>query len=110
MAFIPHTPDDIARMLEVIGVRSIEDLFDEIPAELRAGASTCRRRSPKWKWRGLMTERAAERRAALELHRRGRLRAPHSGTGVGDHDARRILFRLHAVSGGGQSGHAAADL
>jgi glycine dehydrogenase subunit 1 len=37
MAFIPHTPDDIARMLEIIGARSIEDLFDEIPAELRAG-------------------------------------------------------------------------
>src|SRR5260370_6684735 len=37
MAFIPHTPDDIARMLEVIGVRSIDDLFDEIPRELRAG-------------------------------------------------------------------------
>src|SRR6266853_3171660 len=38
MAFIPHTPDDIARMLEVIGVRSIDQLFDEIPGELRAGA------------------------------------------------------------------------
>jgi glycine dehydrogenase subunit 1 len=37
MAFIPHTSDDIARMLEVIGVQSIEDLFDEIPADLRAG-------------------------------------------------------------------------
>ncbi len=37
MAFIPHTPDDIARMLELIGVQSIDDLFDEIPAELRAG-------------------------------------------------------------------------
>jgi glycine dehydrogenase subunit 1 len=38
MAFIPHTADDIARMLELIGVQSIDDLFDEIPAELRAGA------------------------------------------------------------------------
>jgi glycine dehydrogenase subunit 1 len=38
MAFIPHTPDDIARMLESIGVQSINDLFDEIPGELRAGA------------------------------------------------------------------------
>jgi len=37
MAFIPHTPDDIARMLEVIGVQSIDELFDEIPRELRAG-------------------------------------------------------------------------
>jgi glycine dehydrogenase subunit 1 len=37
MAFIPHTPEDIAGMLQVIGVQSIEDLFDEIPGELRAG-------------------------------------------------------------------------
>ena len=38
MAFIPHTDDDIADMLQLIGVRSIDDLFDEIPGELRAGA------------------------------------------------------------------------
>jgi glycine dehydrogenase subunit 1 len=37
MAFIPHTPEDIAGMLRVIGVHSIEQLFDEIPSELRAG-------------------------------------------------------------------------
>jgi glycine dehydrogenase subunit 1 len=37
MAFIPHTPEDIAQMLDVIGVSSIDDLFDEIPAGLRAG-------------------------------------------------------------------------
>ena len=37
MAFIPHTADDVARMLEAIGVGSIDELFDEIPAELEAG-------------------------------------------------------------------------
>ncbi len=37
MAFIPHTPDDVAAMLDVIGVQSIDALFDEIPRELRAG-------------------------------------------------------------------------
>jgi glycine dehydrogenase subunit 1 len=37
MAYIPHTPEDVAHMLQVIGENSIEDLFDEIPAELRAG-------------------------------------------------------------------------
>jgi len=35
MAFIPHTPDDVAAMLEAIGAKSIEQLFDEIPAKLR---------------------------------------------------------------------------
>jgi glycine dehydrogenase subunit 1 len=36
MAFIPHTDEDIAQMLATIGVRSIEDLFEEIPTTLRA--------------------------------------------------------------------------
>jgi len=33
--FIPHTETDIKEMLAAIGVDSIEDLFDEIPANLR---------------------------------------------------------------------------
>jgi glycine dehydrogenase subunit 1 len=35
MPFIPHTEKDTREMLAAIGVDSIEDLFDEIPAELR---------------------------------------------------------------------------
>ncbi len=35
MPFIPHTEDDVKAMLETIGVSSIEQLFDEIPPELR---------------------------------------------------------------------------
>jgi len=35
MAFIPHTPADVEAMLATIGVSSIEQLFDEIPANLR---------------------------------------------------------------------------
>ena len=35
MPFIPHTEDDIQQMLDTIGVSSIDDLFDEIPASLR---------------------------------------------------------------------------
>ena len=34
MPFIPHTPDDIAHMLDAIGVEHISALFDEIPAQL----------------------------------------------------------------------------
>jgi glycine dehydrogenase subunit 1 len=37
MAFIPHTDDDVRAMLATIGVESIDDLFDEIPAKLRCG-------------------------------------------------------------------------
>lgn len=36
MPFIPHTEQDIQKMLDVIGVDKIDDLFDEIPAHLRA--------------------------------------------------------------------------
>lgn len=36
MPFIPHTEDDVSEMLATIGVASIESLFEEIPAELRA--------------------------------------------------------------------------
>ena len=31
MPYIPHTQFDVEAMLEVIGVESIDDLFDEIP-------------------------------------------------------------------------------
>lgn len=36
MPFIPHTEEDIRAMLDSIGAESVEDLFDEIPADLRA--------------------------------------------------------------------------
>jgi len=35
MPFIPHTPDDVEQMLAAIGAKKIEDLFDEIPKNLR---------------------------------------------------------------------------
>ncbi|MGD8265412.1 MAG: glycine dehydrogenase, partial [Chromatiales bacterium] len=35
MPFIPHTEDDVRRMLDAIGAESIEQLFDEIPEELK---------------------------------------------------------------------------
>jgi len=35
MPFIPHTEVDVASMLATIGVERIDDLFDEIPSELK---------------------------------------------------------------------------
>ncbi len=35
MRYLPHTPDDIDQMLQVIGVKSIDDLFTCIPPELK---------------------------------------------------------------------------
>jgi glycine dehydrogenase subunit 1 len=60
MAFIPHTSEDVARMLEVIGAASSEDLFDEIPAELRAGALDLPAPLSEMEIGRLMTERAAQ--------------------------------------------------
>jgi glycine dehydrogenase subunit 1 len=59
MAFIPHTPEDIERMLAVIGVRAIDDLFDEIPAGLRAGALKMSPALGEMEVGRLLTERAA---------------------------------------------------
>lgn len=35
MPYIPHTPDELQHMLSVIGVRSLDDLFADIPASMR---------------------------------------------------------------------------
>lgn len=35
MPFIPHTPEETERMLQTIGISSLEELFEEIPVELR---------------------------------------------------------------------------
>ena len=37
MPFIPHTAADIASMMAVVGVADIDELFDEIPANLLSG-------------------------------------------------------------------------
>lgn len=35
MPYIPHTETDVSEMLETIGIQSIDELFDEIPAHLK---------------------------------------------------------------------------
>ncbi len=35
MTYTPHTPDQIEEMLRVIGVRSVADLFEDVPASCR---------------------------------------------------------------------------
>jgi len=61
MPFIPHTDDDVKEMLSAIGVSSIDDLFDEIPAELRAkGLSAVPPGLSEMDVARLMRERAAQ--------------------------------------------------
>ena len=38
MSYSPHTEADRARMLEAVGVASVDDLFADVPAAVRAGA------------------------------------------------------------------------
>lgn len=60
MPFIPHTQDDIRAMLDSIGAASIEELFDEIPAGLRASGALSRLPAgvSEMEIARLMTERA----------------------------------------------------
>jgi glycine dehydrogenase subunit 1 len=61
MPFIPHTEDDIKSMLAAIGAESIDNLFDEIPAELRSGKLTqVPTRMSEMEVARLMSERAAQ--------------------------------------------------
>jgi len=33
MRYIPHTPEDISAMLEAVGAKSVDELFESIPRE-----------------------------------------------------------------------------
>ena len=35
MPYVPHTPEDIKAMLEVIGAESVDDLFAHLPEQVR---------------------------------------------------------------------------
>ncbi len=59
MAFIPHTSDDITAMLQVIGVQSIANLFDEIPSELLVGPLALPAALSEMEVGRLMADRAA---------------------------------------------------
>ncbi len=37
MSYLPHTPEERDQMLEAIGVQSVDDLFANVPSELRSG-------------------------------------------------------------------------
>ena len=61
MPFIPHSEQDIAAMLAAIGVRSIDELFDEIPPALRTrGLSKVPAGASEMEITRLMLERAEQ--------------------------------------------------
>lgn len=61
MPFIPHSEQDIKEMLSTIGADSIDDLFDEIPQDLRCGElSSIPSGMTEMEVTRLMRERAAQ--------------------------------------------------
>lgn len=68
MPFIPHTEQDVASMLKTIGANSIDALFDEIPAELKAkGLTTVPEGVSEMEITQLMHERAGQDGAPLNF-------------------------------------------
>ena len=65
MPFIPHTEQEVHEMLDAIGARSIDELFDEIPAALRAGLKDVPPGLPEMDVGRLMKTRAAQDRDNL---------------------------------------------
>ena len=66
MPFIPHTDDDVRNMLDAIGVSSIDELFDEIPAELRSkGLESVPEGISEMEIARLMRQRASQDEACL---------------------------------------------
>lgn len=69
MPYIPHTSDDVVAMLKAIGADSIEELFDEIPANLKAGGKldALPEGRSEMQITRLMAERAEQDRFALSF-------------------------------------------
>jgi glycine dehydrogenase subunit 1 len=67
MPFIPHTESDIRAMLEAVGASSLEDLFDEIPAELKVASLDVPAAVGEMEIQRLMRDRAGRDAGALNF-------------------------------------------
>ena len=65
MPYGPHAADDRARMLEAIGVSSVDDLFDDIPVPLRASPLRLGPPEPELELSTSLAELAARNRVDL---------------------------------------------
>ena len=114
MRYLPHTPEDIAEMLDATGARSLEDFFAVIPPE-------CRRTRPmvlpepmtEWELNAHIDElagRMARQPRVLGLPGRRELRPFHPVGRRFPHVALRVRHLLHPLSARDEPGHAAGDL
>ena len=111
MPYGPHAADDRARMLEAIGIASVDALFDDIPEALRA--STLRLDDPEPELHlaaRLQALAGAQPRGPRLVPRRGRLPPLEPADRRPDAAPRRVVHGLHAVPARGQPGHAPEHL
>ncbi|MBI5501454.1 MAG: aminomethyl-transferring glycine dehydrogenase subunit GcvPA [Deltaproteobacteria bacterium] len=90
MPYIPHTPDDVARMLRSIGVPDVEALLEGVP-------QTLRRRTPLELPEGLDEVALAGRMEALSAGSRGATLS-FLGAGAYDHAVHPVVDQLLARS------------
>src|SRR5512139_232187 len=93
MRFIPHSPTDIEAMLATVGVASIDDLFRDIPAALRAtGPIDLPPGLPEQEVRRRLEALAARNAGAGMLSFLGAGAYPHFSPAVVDHILQRAEF------------------
>ncbi len=89
MEYIPHTRADIEQMLRAIGVGDVEDLFSDIPAEIRA----------RYRPLGLSPRSELEVRRGLEGRAiKNRRLVPFLGLGLYDHYIPAVVNELSSRS------------
>ncbi len=80
MAYQPHTVGDRARMLAALGIESVETLFEDIPASVRATGIDLPAREPELVLQRRMASLAARNRVDLaSFLGAGRLSPPPAG-------------------------------
>ena len=89
MEYIPHTPADIEKMLRAIGVEDVEELFSDIPPEIRG----------RYRPLGLAPSPELEVKRELErLAARNRRLIPFVGLGLYDHYIPAVVDEVAARS------------
>lgn len=67
MQYLPHTSEDIAKMLQVVGVDSVDDLFPTVPADCRCqGALDLPEAMTEWELNAYMDQLAGKNATAPE--------------------------------------------
>ena len=111
MAYGPHTAGERSRMLEALGIASVDALFEAIPPAVRAAGLDLPPALTELELMEHLGDLAGRNRTDLVELPRGRRLPPPPPAGRGPAaPAGRVLHRLHAVPAGDQPGNAADDL